>query len=426
MKSLLVCVFLPAWIWTFWPEFRCLFGARSSALAVRDSLKCRDLITSEWYQNSFRPDWALRSDQNLKQNFANTRGGMRQCVGRDSNVTGFRGDGVFWDDILGATEAHSEAERAEAIRFLKALSSRVNDPRTAMRAGIMQRLHEEDPSGYLLKQGGYEHLCLASEFEPERRNTTALGWTDPRTQHGELLFPARYTKEVLDEAKKDLGSDGYAGQHQQRPAPAGGSIFKLRWWKYWQPAGIKLPPVQILLDDGSLFTCDVVDLPEELDGQLQSWDMTFKDTDSSDFVSGQVWGWKQKDSFLLDRINDRLDMPETVRAVRDMTKKWPLAATKLVEDKANGPAVISTLQHEIAGLIAVDPAGGKVARARAVTPFIESGNVYLPHPLLYPWVEDYRLQHTNFPNGTYDDDVDGETQALRRIYIDGDQDWGDF
>src|SRR5690606_15923029 len=120
-----------------------------------------------------------------------------------------------------------------------------------------------------------------------------------------------------------------------------------------------------------------VELPEMFDQILQSWDMTFKDTKQSDFVCGQVWGKVGADRFLLDQVLDRMDFTKTISAVIRMTNKWPQATTKLVEDKANGPAVISALRKKISGLIAVEPEGSKESRVHSVSPEIESGNVYL-------------------------------------------------
>jgi predicted phage terminase large subunit-like protein len=156
-------------------------------------------------------------------------------------------------------------------------------------------------------------------------------------------------------------------------------------------------------------------LPDEMDHQLQSWDMAFKDLKTSDYVAGGVWGAKGADRYLLDQVRERLGFRETLAAVKTMTKKWPKAALKLVEDKANGPAVIQALRHQIPGLVAVVPDGGKVARAQAVSPQVESGNVYLPHPAIAPWVEAFVEECSTFPNGKYDDQVDQMTQALNRM-----------
>jgi len=132
-------------------------------------------------------------------------------------------------------------------------------------------------------------------------------------------------------------------------------------------------------------------------------------------VVGQVWGAKGADRFLLDQIRARMDLPATKDAVRSLSERWPRATAKLVEDKANGPAVIQELRHELAGLIEVTPEGGKIARAHAVSPMAESGNVYLPHPSIAPWVEGFMEEAASFPTGRHDDQVDAMTQALNRL-----------
>jgi predicted phage terminase large subunit-like protein len=173
--------------------------------------------------------------------------------------------------------------------------------------------------------------------------------------------------------------------------------------------------VTVRLPDGSVAQVEAMELPSVCDDQIQSWDMAFKDLQTSDFVVGQVWMSLGADRFLLDQIRERLNFPDTLDAVRELTRKWPNAGAKLVEDKANGTAVIATLKHEIPGLIEVQPEGGKEARAHAVSPQIESGNVYLPHPALSPWVLEYLAEWNSFPRGAHDDQVDSTTQALHRL-----------
>jgi predicted phage terminase large subunit-like protein len=143
---------------------------------------------------------------------------------------------------------------------------------------------------------------------------------------------------------------------------------------------------------------------------VQSWDCAFKDTDGSDYVVGQVWGFKGADKYLLDQDRRRLSFSATVQAIRALSAKWPKASAKLVEDRANGSAVIDTLRHEVSGLIAVDPEGGKEARAHAVSPFVEAHNVYLPQRA--SWVDGFVEECAAFPHGAHDDQVDAMSQAL--------------
>lgn len=414
-KSLLTAVFWPAWVWIDHPEARWLFSSYREPLATRDSVKCRRLIESEWYQARWGDRFQLTSDQNQKNRFENTHTGYRVVVPMSSG-TGERGDYVVVDDPHSVDQAESDAERQSAIDWWNfSMSTRRNDFATGHMVVIQQRLHEADLTGDLLQKGGYELLCLAAEFEPERRCTTSIGWSDPREQGGELLWPQKVTQADLNHLKLTLGSYRYAGQYQQRPSPAEGGIFKRIHWRYWKPAHVDLPPVRIRSSDGEVLSIAAVPVPAQFDTMIQSWDMAFKDRATSDYVVGQVWGAKQADRFLLDQRRARMDMPATKEAVQDLSRQWPKAATKLVEDKANGPAVIQELRHEVAGLIEVHPEGGKVARAHAVSPQVESGNIYLPHPTVAPWVEEFIEEAATFPNGRNDDQVDAMTQALNRL-----------
>lgn len=418
-KSLSVCVFWPTWEWTWWPETRWLTSSYGQALATRDALKSRRIIQSPWYQERWGYVFQLTGDQNQKMRYENDRMGYRLATSVGGTGTGEGGDRIIVDDPIKAGDALSDTIREAANDWWDGtMSTRGNDPDTAAWVIIGQRLHERDLAGYLMEQmelGGerYELLILPAEYEPST-HVTRTGWRDPRTEPGELLWPERFDRDELEKLKRKLGSRGAAAQLQQRPAPAEGAIFKKYWWRFWKPAGIELPPVRVRSADGSTFEALVVDLPESLDEELQSWDMTFKDLKHNDFVCGQVWGKKGADRFLLDQVRDRLDIVATVKAVRGLTANWPGAVAKLIENKANGPAVVQLLRHEIPGLIEVEPQGGKVSRANAIAPTVESGNVYLPHPHIAPWVWDYIDEFTSFPVAPHDDQVDATSQALTR------------
>jgi phage terminase large subunit-like protein len=200
---------------------------------------------------------------------------------------------------------------------------------------------------------------LPAEYEGTS-GVTSIGWSDPRADNGELLWPERFGREELEALKHSLGSYAAAGQLQQRPAPAEGGIFKRHWWRFWKRPGTELPPVSVRRVNGEIENIHAVDLPKEFDEVQQSWDMAFKDLDTSDFVCGQVWARRGANKYLLDQRKDRLDFPRTLHAVRMMTVNWPRAHAKLVEDKANGTAVIAALKNEISGLIPVNPEGGNV------------------------------------------------------------------
>jgi predicted phage terminase large subunit-like protein len=417
MKSLLVSVLWPAWEWIQHPERRWLYSSYAASLSIRDSVKCRTLIESPWYQRFWGDRFALASDQNTKTRFDNNRSGYRIATSVSGAATGEGGDRIVCDDPHNVQEAESDAIRKSTLDWFDVvMSTRVNDPRSAAKVVVMQRCHQRDLSGHLLAQGGWEHLRLPAEFE-EPKCATSIGWIDPRTQPGELLWSERFGPQEIANLKINLGSYAVAGQLQQRPSPAGGGIFKRHWFRYLQPRGANLPPVMVRLPDGTETSIAAIEVPRKVDEQIQSWDCAFKDLSTSDYVVGQVWARWNAIFLLGDQVRGRMDCPATVKAVRALTQKWPGTIAKLIEDKANGSAVIQMLGSEIPGLVPVNPSGGKIARAQAISPLIEAGNVYLPHPDYAPWVNDFIEECVQFPNGAHDDQVDAMTQALLRWHM---------
>ncbi|MDN6729123.1 MAG: phage terminase large subunit [Alkalibacterium sp.] len=263
---------------------------------------------------------------------------------------------------------------------------------------IMTRWHEDDLAGRLLREQTlpWEEIKIPAIAEEN----------DLLDRHvGEALAPEIGKDEQWAQRTKEVsGSRTWNALYQQRPVPAGGNIFKRSWVKYYVPD--VAAKIKYKLGD------DVAILPDNMQQQLQSWDCTFKDKDTSDFVSGQVWGRKDAEFYLLDRYHERMGIVETMKAIESMAERHPQATAKLIEDKANGTAVIEMLQKQISGIIPVQPNGGKEVRAQAVAPYWEAGNVYVPHPLWRPWVDDYLTEIESFPNAPHDDDVDSMDQAL--------------
>ena len=166
MKSLLVSVFWPAWEWLRWPQRRWLYASYSAQLSIRDSVKCRRLIESPWYQSRWADRFALTSDQNTKGRFDNDRSGYRIATSVGGSATGEGGDRIVCDDPNNVNEVESDSVRkATNDWFDVVMSTRVNDPKTTAKVVVMQRCHEQDLSGHLLEQGGWEHLCLPAEYE---------------------------------------------------------------------------------------------------------------------------------------------------------------------------------------------------------------------------------------------------------------------
>jgi predicted phage terminase large subunit-like protein len=438
-KSYLTAVYFPAWCWLQDPRWQGIFASYASDLAERDSIRTRDLIEHPWYQGLLDPvdgqvPWVLKRDSNRKDLFTNTLGGFRIALGVTGMGTGWRGDCIVVDDPIKATDAKSKAKLDYVIHwYYQQMSSRLKDPRTGQRITIMQRLNSKDLTGEIKNRGDHEMLVLPSEYEPKhktrvfiypidaktkvRSSKPKLLCQDPRENEGELLFPQFFTPEVLQQAKKDLGSEGYAGQHQQRPVPAGGNIFKYKWFRFYRPDGSDSYGDSPRPDSCNNMPARII--PDKFDRILISLDAAFKDQPENDYVAFHVWGGLKADRFLLDRVKEHLSFTDTLATFKRLCKKWPLAFRKIVEDKANGSAVINTLQSEISGIISIEPEGGKEARAFAVQPQVESGNVYLPEGV--DWLGEFLEEVCTFPKASHDDDVDAMTQALLDMLVSGGQ-----
>ena len=418
-KSLILNVFTPAWMWLWSPSWRVICASANPRIVLRDSVKCRDLILSEWYKKTFKPRWKLADDQNAKGSYKNTRGGWRVSFGAgSSSITGEHADALIVDDLLDASEAHSKQARDTINNWWdQAAGNRLNSLKTDTCTMIMQRLHEEDPSGHVLSKGDWEHLSIPMEFETVRpckckscvRGLTFLDWKDPRTVEGELLFPERFPAEVLASELRRLGSAGYAGQMQQRPASAEGNMFRKEWWRFFTRYNVTHPRPQGATQIPARF----VPVTQRFSLLLQSWDCSFKDLTSSDFVCGGLIGAIGADLFVLDIFWEQAGFTRTCDAILKMRKDWPQARLILIEDKANGTAVIEVLQKKIPGVVAIEPKGGKEARAAAAVPTVEAGNVYLPEGA--PWLERWFTEFGGFPLTKHDDAVDMLSQAVLRL-----------
>ena len=317
------------------------------------------------------------------------RGGMI-TAGIGGPITGEGADLLIIDDpIKNRKEADSETYRDMIWdEWQNTLLTRLQ-PGAAVIL-ILTRWHEDDLAGRLLNPD----YGPVDEWEVVNLPAIAEGNDIIGRKEGEALWPEYgYDEKWAMEKKQSVGSYVWASLYQQRPSPQEGSIIQRQWWKYYK------------------------DRPDmaEFDELMQSWDCAFKDLQTSSYVVGQLWGRIGPDKYLLDQTRAKLDFTQTIRAIRTMTAKYPEARTKLIEDKANGPAIINTIRQEIPGIIPITPQGSKESRAYAISPDIEAGNVYLPTPAMAPWVLDYIEEWASFPNGTNDDQVDATTQALSRL-----------
>lgn len=410
-KSISTGVIWPAYTWIDQPHKKWIFASYDPALSTRDARRCRDLIESAW----FRARWpSLRIVDRADTMYHTDAKGWRYSTSVRGPVTGRHADIQVVDDPIKpiATQGAAAITRTE-LDFVTqwwggTMSTRMSDPKKAARVIIMQRLHEEDLAGHVLESGEYTHLCLPMTFDPEHSCTcpqckgapcrTMIGG-DKRTEPGELLCPGRFGPTEVANLERELNVYAPA-QLQQRPTRAGGQIFRGDWFRYWNPDNLP--------QGCNGFTGDGFD---EL---VCSWDMTFKDALGSDFVCGQVWARRDAHCYLLARIYERLNFPNTCTAFVGQCRAWPRIGAKLIEDKANGPAVIATLQNKIPGLIARSPLGSKITRANGVSYMHQAGNVWYPDPSMpgFEWVKDHVRSMLGFPLAKNDDTVDAETQAL--------------
>jgi len=378
-KSVHVSELLPAWYLGRFPDKRVIGASHSASLAYTFSRRVRNRIAD--YRWPF-PAVTIADDKGAVQawDLQGHRGGY-VAVGVGGSPTGQGADLLTIDDPLrSAADAESETVRDALWEWYQGTMRTRLEPGGAIIV-TATRWHDDDLTGRLLAAqdaGGerWRHLHMPAINDA-----------------GDALWPERWPLDALERIRTAVGSRVFEAQYQGRPSPAEGDTLKRQWWRYYDDR----PPLNLF------------------DRLIQSWDMTFRETAHGSFVVGQVWGALNADRYLLDQVRLRTDFPGSLAAMRDLSDRWPMTHEKLVENKANGPAIVATLKHEIPGLIEVQPDGGKEARANAVSWQIEAGNVYLPDAQRCPWVLDFIEECAAFPNGKHDDQVDAMTQALVRM-----------
>lgn len=421
MKSLLVSVLWQVWHWIrIDPSCAWITGSFDATLCgQRDGGRILALMGSEWFVTR----WGnrLKRPNQSAYNFELLGGGFRFATSPGGKGTGRHANIVVIDDPIkpADTLGQSAITRKGLGRVhdwrTQTLGLRRKDPKTHRTVLVMQRLLSEDPTADVLAEGGAVHLNLPMLFEPDYRCETPIGG-DRRTAAGELLYPGRYDAPAAAAAAKILGPTGAAAQLQQRPNQLGGTIFRREFWQFWHPAGaeVEMPCMcNGCVDAGrsvhkSARPC--VALPETgID--VQAWDMAFKGTEKSDYVAATWWRGYQGHYYLRRILNERLTFSGTCDALLRWRVTCPAERT-LVEDAANGPAVIDALTSTVPGLLAVSPGGGHEARAHAATPLFAAGAVWLPHPDVEPLVWALIKQAETFPRSINDDMVDAMTHPL--------------
>jgi len=434
-KSSLTSVAFPAWVWTqkinsptSGPGVQFLHASYAQQLALRDSVKCRRLIESPWYKERWGDRYGLTGDQNTKTRFDNTKGGSRLSTSVGSALTGEGGNIIVVDDPNAAQEAFSEATIEATIEWWdSALSTRLNDPRSGAFVVIQQRLSEEDLTGHILSKsaGDWTHLMLPMRYEPDRSFTTVIGWKDPRTEPGQLLWPERFGDNEVDVLERQLGPWAAAGQLQQRPEPKGGGVIKREWWQLWDRDD-EFPPIEYT---------------------IASLDTAYTTKTENDFSALTVWGvfsgGEQKAManrmvkpdgeltasikrtyteehpriILLHAWQARLELHELVEKVMQTYKDVKGFDKLLIENKAAGHSVAQEIRrlygHEDFAVQLVDPKGqDKLARLYSVQHLFAEGLIYAPDRA---WADMVITQVSTFPKGKYDDLTDTVSMALKHL-----------
>lgn len=430
-KSTITSVAFPAWTWaqperspTSGPGVQFLMASYANQLVLRDSVKCRRLIESPWYQSLWGDRFSLNSDQNTKSRFSNDQGGERLITSVGAAVTGEGGSIIVCDDPNSASEAFSEAS-IEATKewWDGTMSTRLNDMKTGAYIIIQQRLAEDDLTGHVLEKeaDGWTHLCLPMRYEADRSFVTSIGWEDPRQNEGDLLWPDRFGEEEVAKLEKSLGPFMAAGQLQQRPEPAGGGVIKREWWQLWEERSF--PPMDYIVasldtayttktnNDYSaltvwgVFTTDATSVANRIldaEGRPVYFDRTY-----SEFAPKLM---------LMHAWQERLEFHDLVEKVAKTCKALKVDKL-LVENKAAGISVSQELRrlygYEGFAVQLSDPKSmDKLARLYSVQHLFAEKMVYAPDK---QWAEEVITQVGQFPKGKHDDLVDTVSMSIRHL-----------
>ncbi len=416
-KSTLSTIMFQPWCWTKWPHLRWITASYSAELSMSHSSKARKIMMSQWYRRHFDDKFDITNGA-IKE-IENSASGYRLTTSVDGMATGRGGDIIIVDDPHNVKEAHSDVKlRNVRTWYDGTMRSRAEgDIRELRMALIMQRVHDNDLSGHLLRMGGYEHLCLPMEYNPKAKCVVpAIDFEDPRTEDKEILDKKRFDIDWIDKRKgeniggknptliREMDSWSWAGQYGQDPVPLAGGMAKLEWFK------------KVFYDD------DPLDIYEKAYKVFMSWDMNFKDDEEAkgdtSYVVGTLWGKIGPDFYLINMCRAQIGFNATLKAFQKMVIDFPKAQEKLVEDRANGTAIMATLRNKIPGIIPVDTNNDpKVVRFGSILWLIEAGNVRLPNPEKKgnEWVKIVLDEVCRFPKASRDDIVDSMTHGLVRF-----------
>lgn len=413
-KSSIVSVLWPCWVWVRHSESRWLFASYAQTLSFRDSRRRRIVIESDWYRSRWGNLFSLATDQNVKHEFENTKRGSMTATSTGGAVTGRGGDYICLDDPHDATAMESEVQRESILNWFDlAWSTRGNQAASYREVIIMQRTHELDVAGHVLKQGGWEHLRLPMQFDPLKRCTTSTGWSDPRKEVGELLDPNRFPLRNVEDLKRRLGPYGAAGQLQQEPAPAEGGLIRRAWLRPYRRDGDFIEVEGYKFDLRTAFRFATVDpavTAKELEDQ--------RDPDYTVLAAWAVQGTHRGPVLcLLDLNRERLEGPDIVPKLKAFHDFWKFSIIgvesiafqlALFQQAARLGLPVREISQKEDALYRIDR--DKTARVYAATPLMADGRFYVPE--YAPWLGEYIRELISFPNAAHDDMVDVTTSAI--------------
>jgi len=386
LKSELVNIFFSVYLWVLDDSIQFISSSYSASLSVGLSVQARRLILSDWFKLHF-PQIELSADEKQKSKFSTPNGGLRYCTSTGGTVTGMGGDVIVIDDPQNPQLARSDKERDNANRFFnQTLRSRLNDPSVGIFIIIMQRLHENDLTGLLLKEDvdNWEHICLPAELSP-----SVFPSSLKRFYTNSLLFPQRLSENVLNDFKIGLGSYGYSGQYMQLPSPADGGMIKRDWFNV------------------------INELPTDNQGNeiRLTWDF-FLDTAYTDKTYNDATAMMavsyHNEKLYIKRVEAvRLEFPELVKKIVEFTSAngYTNSSKIFIEPKASGKSIVQQLKRNT-GLNVIEdkpPTQDKVSRFNSVSAIIEAGRVNL---LDGRYIDSFLDECAAFPNGNHDDQVD--------------------
>ncbi len=388
-KSLLVTVMFPVWCWIKDPRLRFITASYSASLSIEHATRSRDIIFSEWFKERWGEVFVIKKDQNLKERYENTHLGVRRATSVGGTVTGQGGDFLIVDDPVSPQNAASNTERENANEWYRTtFYSRLNNPKTGVRIIIMQRIHENDLSGFLLDREtrlNYNHICIPATEDGNVKPKKLIQFYEDG-----YFWKERFGKEVLDDYKTALGTYGYAGQLMQTPTPIDSGMVKSSWFKISKNK-VENATINFVIDPA--YTANQKNDPSALLAY------TYKDN---------VWQ-------IVDCINVHKEFPELVRYIPQWVQKngYTPQSRIFVEPKASGKSIVQTLIRETGLNIREDkpPTKDKVARVQDISATLESGRVSL---LAGSWNETFLDQLSKFPSAKHDDMVDCLVMAINR------------